>query len=374
MNICMVCYPTYGGSGIVATELGKSLAKRGHKVHFVSYDHPVRLDAFKQNLFYHELTFPTYPLFKYPAYESALSSLLVDVVKNNAIDIIHVHYALPHASVAYMAQQILAKQDIHVPIVTTLHGTDITLVGKDPSFEPVISFAIEHSNAVTAVSQYLKQATYEHFSVRKQIDVIPNFVDMKVYTAYPPDHALRKRFASDDEYILMHVSNFRKVKRVADVLHICAKVLQTTPVRLVMIGDGPERPALQSLCRKLNLCDKVHFLGKIKKVERLLAVADVFLIPSGSESFGLAALEALAAWVPVVSSDVWWLPELNIHEESGYIAPVGDTVLMAKYVTDMLGDPLCLAQYKKRARERAQHFLVDDIVSMYEEVYERVKV
>ena len=309
MNIGMVCFPTYGGSGVVATELGKALAKKGHKVHFMSYSQPFRLNLFDENLFYHEFSVNDYPLFEYQPYESVLASKIVDVAMYEQLDVLHVHYAIPHASAAYMAKQILASQGIHIPFITTLHGTDITLVGKDPSFEPVITFAINQSDAVTAVSESLKEDTYKNFpSVKKDIQVIPNFICLDDYKT--TDHICQKKiYAPLGEKLLIHVSNFRKVKRVDDVLRVFDKVRQKIPAKLILVGDGPERSNVEKLCRELNTCDDIRSLGKVTNPEQILAIADLFLLTSETESFGLSALEAMASRVPVISTNTGGLPE-----------------------------------------------------------------
>ncbi len=371
MKIGIVLYPTYGGSGIVATELGKALAKKGHEIHFITYSHPVRLGMFTENIFYHEVKVSDYPLFQYEPYETVLASKIVDVVKHECIELLHVHYAIPHASAAFMARQILESQDVYVPFVTTLHGTDITLVGKDSSFEPVITFCLNQSDAVTAVSEDLKKDTYLHFDTDKEIHVIPNFIPV------PKDKAIvaqsvRRRYAHDDEPILCHVSNFRKVKRVQDVIRIFAKVNSKKKSNLLFVGDGPERHRVEELCRELELCDRVKFLGKIRDARHVLEIADLFLLPSETESFGLAALEAMALGVPVISSNTGGIPEVNLHGYSGLLSNVGDIDDMAKNALIILSTKESLEKYKENAIERAKQFDIHKIVSEYEDLYDRI--
>ena len=367
MKIGMVLYPTFGGSGVVGTELGKALAAKGHEVHFITYSQPVRLGSFRENIYYHEVSITDYPLFEYQPYETQLASKMVDVVKYEKLDILHVHYAIPHASAAFMAQQILKSQGINIPFVTTLHGTDITLVGRDPSFEPVITFCINQSDAVTAVSESLKNSTYEHFGVTRKITVIPNFVVPMERNRDFTEH-MRRKYACDGEYILCHVSNFRKVKRVDDVLRVFAKVNAEKPSKLILVGDGPERYNCERICRDLNLCDRVIFLGKVRDTSHVLEIADVFLLPSETESFGLAALEAMAVGVPVVSSNTGGIPEVNIHGISGFLSNVGDVDDMAKNSLDIL-KPENLNNFKLNARKQSSAFSLDIILPMYEEIY-----
>jgi N-acetyl-alpha-D-glucosaminyl L-malate synthase BshA len=370
MKIGIVCYPTYGGSGVVATELGIALAAQGHKVHFITYSQPVRLGEFNSNIFFHEVVVSEYPLFQYEPYEVTLTSKMVDVAEHEKLDLLHVHYAIPHASAAYLAKQILKEKGINIPIVTTLHGTDITLVGKDPSFEPVISFSIQHSDAVTAVSESLKQDTYTHFKTKKEISVVPNFISLEKYK--PTKSCARGAFAKDSEKIVMHVSNFRKVKRVEDVVRVFRKLRSSIDAKLVLVGDGPERMNVERLCRELDVYNDTRFLGKIKDVEELLGFADVFLLPSESESFGLAALEAMAASVPVVSTNTGGIPEVNIQGKTGFLANVGDVDSMAKYALEILtNDELC-AEMRINARKRAEEFSLENILPMYMKVYEEV--
>ena len=372
MKIGIVCYPTFGGSGVVATELGKALAAKGHQVHFITYSQPVRLDFFSGNLFYHEVSVSDYPLFEYQPYELVLSSKLVDVVKYEKLDLLHVHYAIPHASAAYMAKQILASQGINIPFITTLHGTDITLVGKDPSFEPVITFAINQSDAVTSVSESLKQDTYANFpKVKKDIQVIPNFICVD---DYKPNNSVcsKHMYAPNGERLLIHVSNFRKVKRVEDVLRVFDKVRKQVPSKLLLVGDGPERPAIEKLCRELDTCRDIRSLGKIVNPEQVLAISDLFLLTSETESFGLAALEAMAARVPVISTNSGGIPEVNRHGFSGYMSNVGDVDDMAKNAVSILKDDVVLAQFKQNAFEQAKQFDILKILPMYEGLYMEV--
>ena len=371
MKIGIVCYPTFGGSGVVATELGKALAKKGHKVHFISYNLPVRLDSFDQNIFYHEVNVSDYPLFEFPPYEVALSSKLVDVVKYEKLDLLHVHYAIPHASAACLAKTILADQGIHIPFITTLHGTDITLVGRDPSFAPVITYAINRSDAVTAVSESLKKDTYSHFDIKKEIDVIPNFINIDETNLCFNDNP-KKIFAPNNEKVLIHVSNFRKVKRVEDVVLIFDKVLKKVPAKLLLAGDGPERQKIEALCRELGNCVHTKFLGKIKYTEQALMMADLFLLPSETESFGLAALEAMACGVPVVSSNTGGIPEVNIDGYSGYLSDVGNVDEMAERAISLLSNEEKLTQFKENAKIQASKFSIDKILPQYEAIYQRV--
>lgn len=371
MNIWIVCYPTFWWSGIVATELGTALAAKWHKVHFITYSQPIRLDIFTQNIFYHEVSISDYPLFEYKPYESALTSKLVDVIKHEKLDLIHVHYAIPHATAAYMAQQIVKGEGIHIPFITTLHGTDITLVGRDESFEPVISFSINQSNAVTAVSQSLKDDTYKYFHIQQDIHVIPNFINIDDYQG-PACEEIKQKYASNGEPILVHISNFRKVKRIEDVIHTFAQVKQKIPTKLLLIGDWPERAKMEKLCRELKICDDVHFFGKIKKPEKLLKACDLFLLPSETESFWLAALEAMAAGVPVISSNTGGIPEVNRHGVSWFLSNVGDIDDMVKNTLHILQDEQTLMQFKKQAQQQAQHFSIEKIIPLYEDLYQRV--
>ena len=371
MKIGIVCYPTFGGSGVVATELGKALANEGHQVHFITYSQPARLDFFSANLFYHEVSVRDYPLFDYAPYESALASKLVDVVRFEQLDILHVHYAIPHASAAFMAKQILATYGINIPFVTTLHGTDITLVGKDATYKPVVTFSINQSDGVTTVSEDLKEDTYRHFDISKEIKVIPNFIDFNRFSLQPKDH-FKKAIAPNNERILIHTSNFRKVKRTEDVIRMFHKVLEKIPAKLLMVGDGPERSANEQLCRELNICDSVRFLGKQDAVEEILSVSDLFIIPSENESFGLAALEAMACKVPVISSNAGGLPELNVDDFCGYLCDVGDVEDMANKAVTILSNQKTLDYFKENALTRAKDFDLKKILPKYIAFYEEV--
>lgn len=372
MKIGIVCYPTFGGSGVVATELGKALASKGHKVHFITYQQPVKLDIFSENIFFHEVKVSDYPLFDYQPYELVLTSKLVDVVKFEKLDVLHVHYAIPHASAAYMAKQILKSDGIDIPFITTLHGTDITLVGKDSSFEPVITFAINNSDAVTAVSESLKQDTYNHFKVGRNIEVIPNFVCLDQYNYNGSIASIKQSVAPNGEKIITHISNFRKVKRTEDVIHIFDKIRKTMPAKLLMVGDGPERHRLEELCRELETCHLVSFLGKVKDTERILSASDLFILPSESESFGLAALEAMAAKTPVISTNTGGLPEVNKQGVSGYLSDVGNIDEMAKNALYILASDETLERFKEGAHQQAQHFDLHAILPKYEDLYNRV--
>lgn len=369
MNIGIVCYPTFGGSGVVATELGKALAKKGHEVHFISYNQPVRLGTFRENIYYHEVNVSDYPLFDYQPYELVLASKLVDVVKFEKLDLLHVHYAIPHASAAYMAQQILKSQGIHIPFITTLHGTDITLVGKDSSFEPVITFAINQSNAVTAVSDSLKKDTYAHFAVDRNIQVIPNFVCMNECEEPEIDNELKERIAPNGEPILAHVSNFRKVKRIEDVVDVFKRVRAKIPAKLLLIGDGPDRVFAEQDIRTAGLSDDLIVLGKVKDTERVLSIADIFLLTSEFESFGLAALEAMSVGVPVISSNTGGIPEVNEHGFSGFLSEVGDTEDMAKNALFLLEDEARLRKFKNQAFGQAKTFDLLNVLPQYEKLY-----
>ena len=369
MNIGIVCYPTFGGSGVVATELGKALAQRGHRVHFITYSQPVRLDFFNENLFYHEVYVPAYPLFQFPPYELALTSKMVDIVQNEKLDVLHVHYAIPHASAAYMAKQILRTRGIHIPVVTTLHGTDITLVGKDASFEPVVTFSINQSDGVTSVSADLRRETYEYFAIEKDITVIPNFIDLHRFKKQEKNH-FRAAIAPEGEKLIIHTSNFRTVKRVEDVLRIFCGVRAQIPAKLLLVGDGPDRNRMEKLARELDCHRDLRFLGKLEAVEEVLSVGDLFLMPSENESFGLAALEAMACEVPVVSTNAGGIPELNVHGVTGMLSEIGDVDDMVKNALYVLDDEN-LPRFKAAALARAQEFAVENIVPRYEECYRK---
>jgi len=370
MKIGIVCYPTYGGSGVVATELGKALAHKGHKVHFITYSQPRRLEHFNENLYYHEVNMKTYPLFDYPPYELALASRIVDVVEHEGLDLLHVHYAIPHASAAYMAKQILREKGIHLPVVTTLHGTDITLVGKDASYAPVVTFSINMSDGVTTVSEDLKKDTLDHFDITNHIEVIPNFIDLERFSKQAKEH-FRKAICPNNERLVVHTSNFRKVKRVEDVLGTFCKVRKVVPSKLLLIGDGPERPHMEELARQVCEPADVRFLGKLEQVEEVLSVSDLFLMTSEKESFGLAALEALACEVPVVSTNAGGLPELMEDGVSGFLCDVGDVEDMAKKAIHIL-DEKNLDTFKKGALARAKKFDLKNILPMYENYYNEV--
>ena len=368
MKIGIVCYPTFGGSGVVATELGKALADNGHQVHFITYNQPARLDFFSENLFYHEVSVSKYPLFDYPPYELALASRMVDVVRFEKLDILHVHYAIPHASAAFMAKQILQTYGIYIPVVTTLHGTDITLVGKDRTYKPVVTFSINMSDGVTAVSENLRKDTYEFFEIENDIKVIPNFIDLHRFNLQAKDH-FKRAIAPEGEKILIHTSNFRKVKRTNDVVKIFAKVRAKVPSKLLMVGDGGERSECEQLCRDLGVANDVRFLGKQDAIEEILSVSDLFLMPSQSESFGLAALEAMACKVPVLSSNAGGLPELNVDGVTGFLKDVGDIKGMAEKAIYILEDEARLSQFKENALARAKEFDLAKILPIYENYY-----
>lgn len=371
MNIGIVCYPTFGGSGVVATELGKALADKGYNIHFITYKQPARLDSFHQNIFYHEVRLSDYPLFEYAPYETALASKLVDVALNANLDLIHVHYAIPHASAAYMAKQILATHGKILPIVTTLHGTDITLVGKDPTYEPVVTFSINNSDGVTAVSESLRKDTLALFKINKEIAVIPNFIDFKRFSKLDKLH-FKKAIAPNNEKILTHTSNFRRVKRIQDVMEIFNLIRQEIPAKLLMIGDGPERQAAEVQCRNLGIEADVRFLGKQDAIEELLAVSDLFIMPSESESFGLAALEAMACEVPVISSDAGGIPEVNIDGKTGFVLPIKDVKGMAEKAILLLNDEGMLSDFRENAYQQARKFSLEKILPDYERFYKKI--
>jgi N-acetyl-alpha-D-glucosaminyl L-malate synthase BshA len=371
MKIGIVCYPTFGGSGVLATELGKALAQKGHQVHFITYQQPVRLNSFMPNIFYHEVQVTTYPLFDYPPYETALSSTLVDVIKNNNLQLLHVHYAIPHASAAYMAKKILEQEGIHIPVITTLHGTDITLVGRDKTYAPVVAFSINQSDVITAVSNNLRDETFNTFHIEKPIEVIYNFVDVQRFNRKPID-AFKRLIAPNGERVLLHASNFRKVKRVEDVVSIFNEVNKQIPGKLLFVGDGPERVHAEELSRQLGICDEVRFVGKQEQMEDILAIADLFLLTSEYESFGLAALEAMAAGVPVVSTNAGGLPEIMIQGVTGFMGNVGDIQTMSGQAIDILQYDERLNEFKKNAAQHAQTFDIHNIVPLYERLYDEV--
>ena len=371
MRVGIVCYPTFGGSGVLATELGKALANKGHEVHFISYNQPARLDFFSENVFYHEVNIAKYPLFEYAPYETALAGKMVDIVQSAHLDVLHVHYAIPHASAALLAKQILAQKGIHIPVVTTLHGTDITLVGREVTYEHVVSWSINQSDAVTAVSNKLKEETLQHFDINRPIDVIPNFIDFNRFNKKPREH-FKQMIAPNGEKIIIHTSNFRKVKRVEDVVAIFSRIIKEIPAKLLLIGDGPERSHIEKVCREHNTCYWVTFLGKQEAIEEILSIGDLFVLPSESESFGLAALEAMACEVPVISTNAGGIPEVNVHGVTGFLSNVGDVDSMAQHAITLLKDPEMLKTFRKNALLQAHNFDLKTILLQYEAVYERV--
>ncbi len=371
MRIGIVCYPTYGGSGVIATELGLALAAKGHQIHFITYKRPARLTHFRENVFFHEVNSEEYPLFDYTPYDSTLTSKLVDVVKYEKLDLLHVHYAIPHATVAYLAKQILAAEGIFIPVVTTLHGTDITLIGSDRSFAPVVAFSINQSDGVTAVSEHLKQQTCEQLKISKEIEVIYNFIDFSRFSRTNKEH-FRMAIAPAGEKIIVHTSNFRKVKRIEDAIEAFAIVQKEIPTKLLLVGDGPERPKLERLCREMEIYDHVRFLGKQDAIEEILAVSDLFIMPSAKESFGLAALEAMACEVPVISSNAGGLPEVNIHGVTGFLSEIGDVNGLAANSLLLLQNPAMLATFRKNALEQAKRFDISFILPKYETYYEKI--
>ena len=371
MNIAIVCYPTFGGSGVVATELGIALSKMGHKIHFVTYHQPVRLDTINTpNLNFHEVNVPDYPLFKYQPYELALSSRLVDVVKSNKIDVLHVHYAIPHAYAAYMAKKMLADEGISIPIVTTLHGTDITLVGSHPFYKTAVTFSINHSDSVTAVSESLKQDTLRLFDIKTEINVIPNFIDLKKLDAKEKP-CERSLLAPTNDKIITHISNFRPLKRIQDVINVFEKISSQVSSRLLMVGEGPEKTEAMTYVNKNGLNEKVLFLGNSNEIDKILCYSDLFLLPSEMESFGLVALEAMANEVPVISSNAGGLSEVNKHGVTGFLSEIGDVTSMAENALKLLLDDDKLKQFKKQAKEQAQLFDIDVVVNQYEEIYQK---
>lgn len=369
MTIGIVCYPTFGGSGVVATELGLELSKRGHNIHFITYNQPVRLELLGNNVHYHEVNVPEYPLFHYQPYELALSSKLVDMVKLHKIELLHVHYAIPHAYAAYMAQKMLREEDIYVPIVTTLHGTDITLVGNHPFYKPAVTFSINKSDAVTAVSQSLKDDTLRLFDIKKEIHVITNFIDVKKFKHDFTD-CQRDMMATSEEKIITHISNFREVKRIPDVIKTFYNIQKEIPAKLMMVGEGPEREPAERLCRKLGITEKVVFFGNSNEIDRILCFSDLFLLPSETESFGLSALEAMASSVPVISSNTGGIPEVNADGFSGFLSNVGHVEEMSKNALMILKDEALLKQFKTNAKVQAHKFTIETIVPQYEALYE----
>lgn len=370
MKIGIVCYPTFGGSGVVATELGKELAMKGHKVHFITYTQPIRLDFFNENLFYHEVNISNYPLFQYPPYESALAGKMVDVVRYEKLDLLHVHYAIPHATSAFLAKQILKERGINIPVITTLHGTDITVVGKDNTYKPIVTFSINASDGVTSVSNDLRVETLDTFKVKNDIRVIPNFIDLQRFHKLKKEH-FKKIICPNDEKLIVHISNFRKVKRIDDIIHVFGKVREKMPSKLLLIGDGPERQNMEKLCRSLSLCDDIRFIGKLDAVEEVLSVADLFFMPSEKESFGLAALEAMACQVPVISSNTGGIPELMVQGVTGFMSEVGDREDMTKNALTVLDDEN-LPRFKEAALKRAEEFDIKVVVPQYEAYYEEI--
>ena len=370
MKIAIVCYPTFGGSGVVATELGIALAEHGHEIHFITYKQPVRLQLLHNNVHYHEVSVPSYPLFHYQPYELALSSKLVNMAKLHEIEIVHVHYAIPHAYAGYMAKQMLAQEGIYIPMVTTLHGTDITLVGSHPFYKPAVTFSINNSDAVTSVSQSLKDDTLRLFNIKKEIEVVPNFIDTKKYENLY-SNCERELIASNNEKIITHISNIRKVKRVDDVIEIFYRIQKELPAKLVIVGDGPEKESLENLCKKKGIDEKVLFVGNSHEVDKILCFSDLFILPSEHESFGLVALEAMVCGVPVISSNAGGLPEVNIHGESGYLSDVGNVDEMAKNALKILDNNDTHQLFKRKAKENAQRFETELIVPLYEEIYKK---
>ncbi len=374
MKIGIVCYPTWGGSGVVATELGIALGKKGHEVHFITSKQPVRLNFLTDNIHFHEVFVEEYPLFHYQPYELALSSKLVSIVERYNLDILHVHYAIPHAYAAYMAKQMLKEKGIEIPIVTTLHGTDITLVGSHPFYKTAVEFSINNSDVVTAVSENLRNDTLRLFDIKKDIEVIYNFIDFEKYPSIKDKDCKRIALAKEDEKIIVHVSNFRPVKRIEDVITIFDKIQKVMPAKLLLVGDGPERENADLQVKQLGIREKVLFLGNSDEVNKILCYADLFLLPSQTESFGLAALEAMAAKTPVISSNSGGLPEVNVHSVTGFTSNVGDTETMAKNAIYILEDDQRLEEFKIRAHDNARKFSIEKILPLYEEVYRAVKV
>ena len=369
MKIAIVCYPTFGGSGVVATELGSELAKRGHEIHFITYSQPVRLALLNKNIFYHEVNVPEYPLFHYQPYELALSSKLVDMVKLHSIDVLHVHYAIPHAYAGYMAKQMLAEEGIHLPMITTLHGTDITLVGNHPFYKPAVTFSINNSDYVTSVSESLKEDTYRLLDIKKEIQVIHNFIEINKEGIDETSPCDRSLMATEDEKIITHISNFRKVKRIDDVVKIFFEIQKTIPSKLMMVGEGPEKEAAEKLCEKLGIISKVIFFGNSNEIDKILCYSDLFLLPSETESFGLAALEAMSCGVPVISSNSGGLPEVNREGVTGYLSNVGDVQEMSKNAISILSDNDKLLKFKQNALNEASKFDIKNILPIYEDLY-----
>ena len=373
MNIGIVCYPTFGGSGVIATELAKGLANMGHNIHIMSYARPARLDSLRTDITFHEVDLSSYPLFEYPPYDLALANMMVNIIKFEKLDILHVHYAIPHATSAYLAKQILREQDIHIPVITTLHGTDITLIGRDPSYKEIVDFSINKSDGVTAVSEYLKKETYSAFDVKKNIEVIPDFIDLDRFKRSNKGH-FRKAICPEGEKVITHVSNFREVKRVPDVVLTFHQIIKNgVDAKLLLVGDGPDRQKAEQTCRDLKFCDKVRFLGKQEQVEEVLSISDLFLIPSGSETFGLAALEAMSCGVPVISSNIGGLPEVNIHGKTGFLCELGDVECMGKHALEILKNEKLHKKMSANARKHAETFEMEKIIGLYENFYIEVR-
>lgn len=370
MKIAIVCYPTFGGSGVVATELGLALAEKGHEIHFITYKQPVRLELLHKRVHYHEVSVPNYPLFQYQPYELALSSKLVDMVKLYKIDLLHVHYAIPHAYAGYMAKKMLEEENIHIPMVTTLHGTDITLVGNHPFYKPAVTFSINNSDVVTSVSQSLKDDTLRLFDIKKEIYVVPNFIDINKHSI-PFTECQRELMANKEERIITHISNLRKVKRIDDVIEIFDRIQKSMPAKLIIVGEGPEKIPAEKLCKQKNIEEKVKFVGNSHEIDKILCFSDLFLLPSEHESFGLAALEAMACSVPVISSNTGGLPEVNIQGVSGFLSDVGNVTEMAQNAISILQDEKTLSEFKEKAMQTALKFDTKNIVPLYEEVYEK---
>lgn len=371
MRIGIVLYPTFGGSGVLATELGKALAKKGHEVHFISYSQPARLEAFVENIFYHEVYIPQYPLFQHAPYETALAGKMVEIVKSNNLDLMHVHYAIPHASAALLAKMILKEEGINMPVITTLHGTDITLVGREASYEPVVTWSINQSDAVTAVSDSLVRDTMKHFAIKRPIHMIPNFIDFERFNKKPRQH-FKDLIAPNNERIIVHTSNFRKVKRVEDVVRIFNIIQQKIPAKLLLIGDGPERSNIEKVCRELSVCNKVTYLGKQEAIEEILSICDLFILPSESESFGLSALEAMACEVPVISTNAGGLPEVNVDGVTGFLSDIGNYEEMAANALSLLENDELLLKFRKNALEQAKKFDLNTVLDQYAAVYEEM--
>ena len=370
MKIAIVCYPTFGGSGVIATELGMSLAKKGHVIHFISYKRPVRLDLDDENIYFHEVHVPKYPLFHYQPYELALSSMLVELVKLYQIDLLHVHYAIPHAYAASMAKHMLLKQGIKIPLVTTLHGSDITLVGSHPFYKPAVTYSINNSDLITTVSKSLQKDTFSFFNIHKEIQIIPNFINVSYYNSIEID-CNRNDYASDEEMIISHVSNFRPVKRVLDVIESFNKISKIIPSKLMMIGDGPDKTKAEKLAYKYGLLDKVKFFGKTQEVAKILCFSDLMILPSQTESFGLAALEAMISSTPVISTNSGGLPELNVHGKTGFLVEIGDIDAISKYSVMILSDKKALIKMKKEAYLHSIKYDINLVTPLYEKTYQR---